>query len=137
MATAKIISRVQLIDEKLDELKSTIAATKTDGSISKTTRSTKLYALGKERRILHLVRSLIEAQPDIKLSEDDMNTFTLITTLSTEKVRYDAIVVHEGDKIEALMDKYKERNDLYKKLQAACEKAGLKLDFASNTVIKA
>ncbi len=134
---AKIISKLQLIDEKLDELKAEIAATKTDDSISKNTRSTKLYALGKERRILHLVRSLIEAQPDIKLSEDNMNTFTLITTLSTEKVRYDAIVVHEGDKIEALMDKYKERKDLYKKLQAACEKAGLKLDFASNTVVKA
>lgn len=147
MATAKIISRVQLIDEKLNELKSEIAATKTAsiktadnktaGSISKNTRSTKLYALGKERRILHLVRSLIEANPDIKLSEDDMNTFTLITTLSTEKKVYDAIEVHEGDKIEALMEKYRERKDLYKKLQAACEKAGLKLDFASNTVIKA
>ena len=45
MAT-KTNSRVQLIDEKLNELKSTIATTKTSDSISKNTRSTKLYALG-------------------------------------------------------------------------------------------
>lgn len=137
MATAKIISRVQLIDEKLNELKSTIATTKTDESISKNTRSTKLYALGRERRVLHLIKTLVEAQPDIKLSDDDMDTFTLITALSSERVRYDAIEVHEGDKIQDVLEKYESRKDLFKKLQAACEKAGLKLDFTTNTVVKA
>lgn len=137
MATAKIISRVQLIDEKLNELKSTIATTKTDESISKNTRSTKLYALGRERRVLHLIKTLVEAQPDIKLSDDDMDTFTLITALSSERVRYDAIEVHEGDKIQDVLEKYESRKDLFKKLQAACEKAGLKLDFTTNTIVKA
>ena len=134
---AKIISKLQLIDEKLNELKATIAATKTDDSISKNTRSTKLYALSKERRILHLLRALIEQQPDIKLSEDDMNTFTLLTTLAEERVRYEAVVVNEGDKIQDVLETYKERKDIFKKLQAACEKAGLKMDFSTGTIIKA
>lgn len=136
MATAKS-TRVQLIDEKLNELKSTIASTKTNGSISVNTRSTKLYALGKERRVLHLIRSLIENNPDVKLSEDDANTFILITTLASERTIQSAIEVHEGDTILGLLEKYRERKNIADKLNKACERAGLKLDYTKGIVVKA
>lgn len=136
MATVKS-NRVQLIDEKLNELKSTIASTKTNDSISVNTRSTKLYTLGKERRVLHLIRSLIENNPDIKLSDDDANTFVLITTLASERAVQVSIEVHEGDTILSLLEKYKERRNIAAKLNTACEKAGLKLDYAKGIVVKA
>lgn len=136
MATVKS-NRVQLIDEKLNELKSTIASTKTNDSISVNTRSTKLYTLGKERRVLHLIRSLIENNPDIKLSDDDANTFVLITTLASERAVQVSIEVHEGDTILSLLEKYKERKNIAAKLNTACEKAGLKLDYAKGIVVKA
>lgn len=130
MATTKL----SLVDEKLNELKSTIATTKTSESISKNTRSTKLYALGRERRVLHLIRSLIEANPDIKLSKDDADTFILVTTLASERVVQQSIVIKEGDKILDIMQKYQERKgDSIKK---AAEKAGLKMDYASGTFVK-
>lgn len=131
MATTKL----SLVDEKLNELKSTIATTKTSDAISKNTRSTKLYALGRERRVLHLIRSLLEANPDIKLSKDDADTFVLITTLASERTIQQAIVIKEGDKILEIMQRYSERKgDAIKK---AAEKAGLKMDYAKGVFVKA
>ena len=137
MAKTTPISRVQLIDEKLNELKATIAATKTSDVISKNTRSTKLYALGRDRRVLHLIRTLVEANPDVKLDEADSNTFVLITTLATERTVSASVEVKEGDLILDLLQKYADKKDISSKLNKACEKAGLKLDYASGKVVKA
>lgn len=136
MAT-KTNSRVQLIDEKLNELKSTIAITKTSDSISKNTRSTKLYALGRDRRILHLIRTLMEANPDVKLDTADSDTFVLITTLASERTVQSSVEVHEGDSILDLLQKYADKKGINGKLNKACEKAGLKLDYSTGKVVKA
>lgn len=133
MATNKLT----LIDSKLDELKATIAETKTSDKISKNTRSTKLYALGRDRRVLHLIRTLIEKNPDIKLDKDDAETFVLITTLITERAAQISVEVHEGDNILDLLKKYEDKKNIADKLTKACEKAGLKLDYATGTVVKA
>ena len=128
-------NKLSLVDEKLNELKSTIAATKTSDAISKNTRSTKLYALGRERRVLHLVRSLIEANPDIKLDKDDADTFVLITTLASERTVQSSIVINEGDNILEVLQKYQDRKAA--SVTKAAEKAGLKMDYTSGKFVKA
>lgn len=137
MATTTKTNRVQLIDEKLNELKNLIAETKTSDGISKNTRSTKLYALGRERRVLHLIRSLVEQMPEAKLDDADMDTFVLITTLASERAVQSSVEVHEGDSILDLLQKYADKKDISSKLNKACEKAGLKLDYGTGKVVKA
>lgn len=137
MATTKTSPRVQLIDDKLNELKTVIAETKTSDAISKNTRSTKLYALGRDRRVLHLIRTLMEANPDIKLDAADSDTFVLITTLAAERTVQSSVVVNEGDLILDLLQKYADKKDIATKLNKACEKAGLKMDYAAGKVVKA
>lgn len=135
------INFTQLVDEKIDELKSQIAAMKVNETLSKNTRGTQLYKLGRDRRVLHLIRSLLTLAGDddglVELSENDMNTFVLITTLAGERTGRSSIEVNEGDSILELLQKYEEKKDLQKKLATACEKKGLKLDYVSGTVVKA
>lgn len=124
-----------LVQEKIDELTKTIAALKTDETISKNTRGTQLYARGRERRVLHLIGSLLKvAGDDVKLSPEDQDTFALITTLATERklTKYE---FHEGDNIFELMQKYENlsRKDMEQKL----EKLGLKMDFAKGIIVRA
>lgn len=126
--------KIKLIDEKLAELKKSIAETKTSESISKNTRSTKLYALSRERRVLHLIRSLLENN-DIKLSADDMDTFVLLTTLASERSTQSPIVINEGDKILDVLHNYMDRKAV--NIMKAAERKGLKTDYASGTFIKA
>lgn len=122
---------VALCSDKIEELKATIAKLKTDDSISKATRGTQLYARGRERRVLHLVQSLIaQMNEDVQLDEDDRNTLTLITTLAAERVRYDAVVINEGEMLIDVLKRYSERKDIMNKINAACEKAGLSIDYA-------
>lgn len=124
-----------LVQEKIDELTKTIAALKTDETISKNTRGTQLYARGRERRVLHLIGSLLKvAGDDVKLSPEDQDTFALITTLATERklTKYE---FNEGDNIFELMQKYENlsRKDMEQKL----EKLGLKMDFAKGIIVRA
>lgn len=131
MATTKIT----LVDEKIDELKKSIAAMKTRNVedptdptyISKNTRSTQLYHMGREKRVLHLVRTLLAANPDITLNNEDADTFALITTLVAERTttKYQFAV---GDDLLDIMTKYE--NLSRKDLDAKLDKLGLKMDYA-------
>lgn len=132
------INYSSLIEEKITDLKSQIAAMKTNESISKNTRGTQLYKLGRDRRVLHLINSLVSQLGDnVKLSEDDHDTFILITTLASERTERTSIEVNEGDSILELLQKYEDKKDLQKKLATACEKKGLKLDYTAGKVVKA
>lgn len=139
MATIKL----SLVDEKINELKSAIEVMKrrnvdnpTDPTyISKNTRSTQLYHMGREKRVLHLIRSLIAANPDVTLSPEDADTFALVTTLAAERT-VSKYVFNVGDSLLDIMCKYENlsRSDLDKKL----EKLGLKMDYdKTKKVIKA
>ena len=139
MATTKIT----LAEEKINELTKAIkvmTARNTDDPtdptyIAKSTKQTQLYHMKRERRVLALVKNLIAANPDIKLSQDDQETFVLITTLASERT-VSKYVFNEGDSLLDIMEKYENlsRKDLDKKL----EKLGLKMDYAgSKTVVKA
>ena len=129
------INYTTLVEEKIADLKSQIAAMKVNETLSKNTRGTQLYKLGRERRVLHLINSLIAQVGDkIKLSEDDMDTFVLITTLSGERAVRSSVEVHEGDSIQELLEKYQDKKDILKKLQNACEKANLVMNFKTGII---
>ena len=123
-----------LVDEKLIDLKKEIADMKVNGSISKNTRGTQLYKLGRERRVLHLIGSLLTE--DVKLSDEDNDTLLLITTLASERVVRQAIEVNEGDVIMDLLQKYSDRKNVYEKIRKACDEKGLVMDFASGKITK-
>lgn len=127
-----------LCEEKINELKASIAAMKTNETLSKATRGTQLYKMGRERRVLHLVKSLVEqCDSKLKLSEDDMDTFTLITTLISERAPRSSVECKEGDSITELLTKYAEIRDVYGKLTRYCESHGLVMDCANNKIVKA
>ena len=139
MATLK----TTLVDEKIDELKKaiiTMTARNTEDPtdptyVSKSTKQTQLYHLKRERKVLHLIKSLLAANPDVKLEQDDQETFVSITTLASERTTT-KYVFQEGDDLLALMEKYPNlsRKDLDTKL----EKLGLKIDYAkTKKVVKA
>lgn len=135
MATNKLST---LCEEKINELKASIAAMKTNETLSKATRGTQLYKMGRERRVLHLVKSLVEqCDSKLKLSEDDMDTFTLITTLISERAPRSSVECKEGDSITELLTKYAEVRDVYGKLTRYCESHGLIMDCANNKIVKA
>lgn len=129
------INYSQICEEKIADLKSQIASVKTNEAISKNTRGTQLYKLGRERRVLHLINNLITQVGDkVKFNKDDMDTFVLITTLAGERAARSSIEVKEGDSIQALLEKYQDKKDIFKKLQIACEKAGLIMNFKTGTL---
>lgn len=125
-----------LVDEKINELKSVIAKTKTDDKITNNTRGTKLYKLGRDRRVLCLIRTLLETCDESKLSDADKDTLTLLTTLENERTAY-KVEVQEGDSIMDLLQKYQDTKDIAAKIQKACERNGLKQDYATGTIVKA
>jgi hypothetical protein len=138
MATFK----TTLVDEKIDEISAaikTMMARNTEDPtdptyVSKSTRQTQLYHLKRERKVLHLVKSLLAANPDVVLAQDDQETFFTITTLASERVTT-KYVFKEGDDLLDLMEKYPNlsRKDMEQKL----EKLGLKIDFKAKKVVKA
>lgn len=130
MATIK----TSLVEDKINELTTSIkvmTARETEDRtnptfIAKSTKQTQLYHMKRERRVLALIKSLIAANPDVKLSQDDQETFALITTLASERqtTKYQFAV---GDHLLDIMTKYENlsRKDLDTKL----EKLGLKMDY--------
>ena len=130
MATIK----TSLVEEKINELTKSIkvmTARNTEDPteptyISKNTKQTQLYHMKRERRVLALVKSLVAANPDIKLSSEDQDTFVLITTLASERTNT-KYVFNVGDSLLDIMTKYENlsRKDLDTKL----EKLGLKMDY--------
>jgi len=139
MATIK----TSLVEEKIDELKKAIATMKTRNIedptdptyIAKSTRNTQLYHMGREKRVLHLILSLLKANPNITLSPEDSDTFALITTLASERstTKY---VFSVGDDLLDIMTKYE--NLSRKDLDAKLEKLSLKMDYAgTKKVVKA
>lgn len=125
-----------LVEEKINELKSVIAKTKIDDKITKNARGTKLYKLGRDRRVLCLIRALLEEYDESQLSDASKDTLTLLTTLGNERTVY-KVKVQEGDSIMDLLQKYQDVKDIMSKITKACERNGLKQDFATGTIVKA
>ena len=130
MATIK----TSLVEEKINELTKSIKAMTarntedpTDPTcVSKNTNQTRLYHMKRERRVLALVKSLIAANPNIKLSSEDQETFVLITTLASERTNT-KYVFNVGDSLLDIMTKYE--NLSRKDLDTRLKKLGLKMDY--------
>lgn len=126
---------IKFIDEKIVDIKSVIAATKVDEKISKNTRGTKLYALSRERRTIQLIRDLIEAGGDkVILPEDSLNTFTLLTTISSERVVRTGLEVEIGENILDVARRYP--NKTIAKIEEQLDKKGLKVDLATSKIVE-
>ena len=126
---------IKFIDEKIVDIKSVIAATKVDEKISKNTRGTKLYALSRERRTIQLIRDLIEAGGDkVILPADSLNTFTLLTTISSERVVRTGLEVEVGENILDVARRYPHR--AITKIEEQLDKKGLKVDLATNKIVE-
>lgn len=139
MATIKL----SLVDGKINELKKSIATMKTRNVedptdptyISKNTRSNQLYHMGREKRVLHLIRSLLAANPDVVLDTEDIDTFALITTLASERTT-SKYVFNIGDSLLDIMTRYETLSR--KDLDAKLAKLGLKMDYEkTKCVVKA
>lgn len=102
--------------------------------ISKNTKQNMLYHLKRDRATMSLIMHLLEANPDVVLSDEDKNHLNLITGLSSERcsTRY---VFNEGDSLFDIMVKYEKLSR--KDLEAKLEKVGLRADFATGKVVKA
>lgn len=125
--------KIKLIDGKLSELKADIAAMKTNEDVAKSTRGTQLYKMGRDRKILCLIKSLLEANPTVKLSGDDNDTLVSITTLKTERT-YSPIIVAEGEMFLDVLQRYSDRKT--NSIMKAVEKAGLHVDYATGKLAK-
>lgn len=125
---------IKLIDEKIADIKAAIAETKTNDKISKATRGTKLYALSRERRTVQLIRDLVEAGGDkVILPDDSLNTFTLLTTLSSERVVRVGLEAVVGDDILDIARKYP--NKSLAKITQQLQTKGLDVDEKTGKVI--
>lgn len=135
-------TKISLVDGKINELTTSIKVmtaredkdTTNPTYIAKSTKQTQLYHMKRERKVLHLIKSLLEANPELKLSQDDQETFVLITTLASERTTT-KYVFNEGDDLLDLMEKYP--NLSRKDMEAKLTKLGLKLDFTTKKVVKA
>lgn len=136
-------TKITLVEGKINELTKSIkvmTARNTEDPtdptyISKSTKQTQLYHMKRERRVLALVKSLIAANPDVKLSPEDQETFALVTTLASERTNT-KYVFNVGDDLLDIMTKYE--NLSRKDLDAKLEKLGLKMDYDNTKkVIKA
>jgi len=136
-------TKISLVDGKINELTTSIkvmTARETEDKtnptyVSKSTKQTQLYHMKRERRVLNLIKSLIAANPELKLNQEDQETFVLITTLSSER-SVSKYVFNVGDSLLDIITKYENlsRTDLDKKL----EKLGLKMDYDNTKkIIKA
>ena len=125
--------KIKLIDGKLAELKADIAAMKTNEGVAKSTRGTQLYKMGRDRKILCLIKSLLEANPAVKLSDDDNDTLVSITTLKTERT-FSPIVVAEGEMFLDVLQRYSDRKT--NSVMKAVEKAGLHVDYTTGKLSK-
>lgn len=125
--------KIKLIDGKLSELKADIAAMKTNEGVAKSTRGTQLYKMGRDRKILCLIKSLLEANPAVKLSDDDNDTLVSITTLKSERI-FSPIVVAEGEMFLDVLQRYSDRKT--NSVMKAVEKAGLHVDYTTGKLAK-
>lgn len=127
---------IKLIDGKIEELKKDIAAMKTSNDVTKNTRGTQLYKMGRDRRVLCLIKALIAQLPtDVKLTDADKDTLVLLTTLKAERAAFTKIEVAEGDVFLDVLKKYSDRKT--HSIMNAVEKAGLKVDYTTGKLVRA
>lgn len=93
---------------------------------------TVIYKLRRDLDALRLFMFL-KAEEMVKDNPEMQEKLERFTDPGTQTI----LEVNEGDKITDLLSVYKDVKDIAAKLEATCEKQGLKIDFAKNLVVKA
>lgn len=131
MSTAKTTSVtrnnvfINLCNDKIAELTKKIATTKTSDVLTKNTRGTQLYKLGRERRTVALIKELLT--DNTTLSDASISTLNLLITPTEQRIMSTKVTCKEGDNLIDILEKYKDVKDVYGKLMRFCEQNGLKL----------
>lgn len=126
----------KLVDAKVSEMEARLTELLASNA-SDNTKRTQKFQRTSAIHTMKVVKALIEQLPaDIKLEGDLEKWFTSMVTLTAERKAAVTVEVKEGDNIMQLMEEHKDTKDIYKKMMAAAEKAGLKADFAKGIFVK-
>lgn len=126
----------KLVDAKVSEMEARLAELLASNA-SDNTKRTQEFQRTSAIHTMKVVKALIEQLPaDIKLDEQIEKWFTSMVTLTAERKAAVTVEVKEGDNIMQLMEEHKDTKDIYKKMMASAEKAGLKADFAKGIFVK-
>lgn len=136
--------RIAELNKKADELETENKAAATKAKEQKV-KYEPVHApsiIYKLRRDVDALRVMQYAGIEAKLaSEKDPKVKEQMTTLIerfTDPATPITVEVKEGDSVtDLLFNKYKDVRDIANKLDAACAKAGLKVDAAKNKIVKA
>lgn len=132
----KKTAMVKLVDAKVSEMEARLTELLASNA-SDNTKRTQKFQRTSAIHTMKVVKALIEQLPaDIKLDEQTEKWFTSMVTLTAERKAAVTIEVKEGDNIMQLMEEHKDMKDIYKKMMASAEKAGLKADFAKGIFVK-
>ena len=127
-----------LVNERVEDLKVSIATTIASDTIAESTKGTKLYGMRKERRVLQLIGELVSQLPDdVSLTDAAYETMLLITRLQDEKAKVAKFYVEEGENIVSIMERYPNRRNLMKSIMEYCEDNRLRLDTATMVIVSA
>lgn len=132
----KKTAMIKLVDAKVSEMEARLTELLASNA-SDNTKRTQKFQRTSAIHTMKVVKALIEQLPaDIKLDEQIEKWFTSMVTLTAERKAAVTVEVKEGDNIMQLMEEHKDTKDIYKKMMAAAEKAGLKADFAKGIFVK-
>ena len=132
----KKTAMVKLVDAKVSEMETRLDELLASNA-SDNTKRTQKFQRTSAIHTMKVVKALIEQLPaDIKLDEQIEKWFTSMVTLTAERKAAVTVEVKEGDNIMQLMEEHKDTKDIYKKMMASAEKAGLKADFAKGIFVK-
>ena len=132
----KKTAMVKLVDAKVSEMETRLDELLASNA-SDNTKRTQKFRRTSAIHTMKVVKALIEQLPaDIKLDEQIEKWFTSMVTLTAERKAAVTVEVKDGDNIMQLMEEHKDTKDIYKKMMAAAEKAGLKADFAKGIFVK-
>lgn len=123
----------EAIVTKIDELKQDIRALRASETLAKGTVSTQSHLKTRDIHILTIMQQLLNQikSEDIKFTGGADEWFD---SLTCPKEMKGGIRVKEGDAINDLLQKYSDTKDVFAKIQKACEKQGLGIDFVSGTI---
>ena len=124
---------IDLINDKISEYKDTIKRMRVEEGRAQSTINTQTHLKRREVKILVLIKELMEQIKDVKLTADSSEFFNALTCLSENR---GGIKVHEGDNLMDILKEHQETRDAMGKIQRACEKAGLTIDYSTGTIVK-
>ena len=92
--------------------------------------------LKRQCRAIRVIRQIVEANcgDEVKMTNETEDELTAIIEPSRS---HSSVVVHEGDTLLELWQKYSEVPDMMAKINRACDKAGLIIDGTTGALIKA